>query len=106
MRAWQELPIVSGDNIGGHHEWGSSGASEPKVEDLESAVGPHHYVARLQVSGKVDMADVLHVGGGGSPVDDAGEVEVLDAAEHLVEQIWHSFMIQIHIDHLTEVGIH
>ena len=50
MRAWWGLPIVSGDHIGGHHEWGSSGASQPKVEDLESAVGPHHYVARLQVS--------------------------------------------------------
>ena len=35
---------------------------------------------------KVNIFDILHIGGGGgAPVDDAGEVEVLDAAKHLVE---------------------
>ena len=46
------------------------------------------------------MADVLHIGRGGSPVDDAGEVEVLDAAEHLVEEVRHPLMVQVHVDHL------
>ena len=33
-------------------------------------------------------------------MDDAGEVEVLDAAEHLVEEVRHPLMVQVHVDHL------
>ena len=50
---------------------------------------------------KVNIFDILHIGGGGgAPVDDAGEVEVLDAAEHLVEEVRHPLMVQVHVDHL------
>lgn len=50
---------------------------------------------------KVNIFDILHIGGGGgAPVDDAGEVEVLDATEHLVEEVRHPLMVQVHVDHL------
>lgn len=50
---------------------------------------------------KVNIFDILHIRGGeGAPVDDAGEVEVLDAAEHLVEEVRHPLMVQVHVDHL------
>ena len=50
---------------------------------------------------KVNIFDILHIrGGGGAPVDDAGEVEVLDAAEHLVEEVRHPLMVQVHVDDL------
>ena len=34
-------------------------------------------------------------------MDDAGQVEVLDAAEHLVEKVGHPLMVQVHVDHLV-----
>ena len=37
-------------------------------------------------------------------MDDAGQVEVLDAAEHLVEQVGHPLVVQVHVDHLAEGG--
>ncbi len=40
------------------------------------------------------------------PVDYAGQMEVFDTAEHLIEQVRHPLVIQIHLNHLTEVGIH
>ena len=39
-------------------------------------------------------------------MDDAGEVEVLDAAEHLVEEVGHALVVQVHVDHLAQVGVH
>jgi len=35
------------------------------------------------------------------PVNNAGGVQVLDAAQHLVEQIGHAFVVQVHLDHLA-----
>lgn len=40
------------------------------------------------------------------PVNDSGGMEMLDAAEHLVKKIGHPLVIQIHLDHLAEVGVH
>ena len=40
------------------------------------------------------------------PVDDTGEVEVLDAAQHLVEEVGHALMVQVHVDHLAQVRVH
>ena len=34
-------------------------------------------------------------------MDDASEVEVLDAAEHLVEEVGHPLVVQVHVDHLV-----
>ena len=34
-------------------------------------------------------------------MDDASQVEVLDAAEHLVEKVGHPLMVQVHVDHLV-----
>ena len=39
-------------------------------------------------------------------MDNAGEVEVFDATEHLVEEVGHPLMVQVHVDHLTQVGVH
>ena len=38
----------------------------------------------------------------GSPMDDASEVEVLDATEHLVEEVGHPLVVQVHVDHLVQ----
>ena len=35
-------------------------------------------------------------------MNDPGEVEVLDSAEHLVEQVGHPFVVQIEVDDLEE----
>ena len=40
------------------------------------------------------------------PVDDTGEVEVLDAAQHLVKEVGHALMVQVHVDHLAQVRVH
>ena len=34
-------------------------------------------------------------------MDDASQVEVLYAAEHLVEKVGHPLMVQVHVDHLV-----
>ena len=34
-------------------------------------------------------------------MDNAGEVEVFDATEHLVEEVGHPLMVQVHVDHLA-----
>lgn len=39
-------------------------------------------------------------------MDDAGRVEVLDAAEQLVEQVGHALVVELHLDHLTQVRVH
>lgn len=40
------------------------------------------------------------------PVDDASGVQVSDATEDLVEQVGHPLMVQVHVDHLAQAGIH
>lgn len=40
------------------------------------------------------------------PVYDSSRVKVLDAAEHLVQQVGHSFVVKLHLDHLAEIGVH
>lgn len=40
------------------------------------------------------------------PMNNASGVQVLDAAQHLVEKIRHTLVIQIHLDHLTQVRVH
>lgn len=40
------------------------------------------------------------------PVNDAGRVQMLDAAQHLVQQVGHPFVVQVHLDDLAQVGIH
>lgn len=40
------------------------------------------------------------------PVNDASGVQVPDATEDLVEQIGHPLMIQVHVNHLAQAGIH
>lgn len=39
-------------------------------------------------------------------MDDAGRVQVSDATQDLVEQVGHPLMVQVHVDHLAEAGIH
>lgn len=33
-------------------------------------------------------------------------MQVLDAAEHLVEQVGHALVVEIHLYHLAEVRVH
>lgn len=40
------------------------------------------------------------------PVNDAGRVQMFDAAQHLIEQVGHPLMVQLHLYHLAQVGIH
>ena len=40
------------------------------------------------------------------PMDDACRVQVLDATEHLVEKVGHALVVEIHLDHLTQIGVH
>lgn len=40
------------------------------------------------------------------PVNDASRVKVFDTAQHLVEQVGHSLMVKLHLDHLAQVGVH
>lgn len=40
------------------------------------------------------------------PVYDASRMEMPDATEDLVEQIGHPFMVQVHVYHLAQAGIH
>lgn len=40
------------------------------------------------------------------PVDDTSGVQVSDATEDLVEQVGHPLMVQVHVDHLAQTGIH
>lgn len=40
------------------------------------------------------------------PVDDAGWVQVFDSTQHLVEQVGHSLMVQLHLNDLAEVCVH
>lgn len=37
---------------------------------------------------------------------DACEMEMLDAAEHLVEQVAHALVVQVHLDNLAQIGVH
>lgn len=36
----------------------------------------------------------------------SGGVEVLDAAQHLIEEIAHPLVVQVHLDDLAEIGVH
>lgn len=40
------------------------------------------------------------------PVNDASRVQMPDATEDLVQEIRHPFMVQVHVDDLTQVCIH
>lgn len=39
-------------------------------------------------------------------MNNAGGVQVLDAAQHLVEEVGHALVIQIHLDHLAQIRVH
>lgn len=39
-------------------------------------------------------------------MNDAGGVQVLDAAQHLIEKVRHTLVIQIHLDHLAQIRVH
>ncbi len=39
-------------------------------------------------------------------MNDAGSVKMANAAQHLIEQIAHSLMVEIHLNHLTQIRIH
>ena len=36
-----------------------------------------------------------------NPVNNSSRVKVLDPTQHLIEQVGHSFMIQLHVNNLT-----
>lgn len=40
------------------------------------------------------------------PVNDAGRVQMFDAAQHLIEQVGHPLVVQLHLNHLAQVGVH
>lgn len=40
------------------------------------------------------------------PVYDAGRVQMFDATQHLVEQVGHPLVVQLHLNHLAQVGVH
>lgn len=40
------------------------------------------------------------------PMYNAGGMKMLDAAEHLVKEVGHALVVQIHLDHLAEVCVH
>lgn len=37
---------------------------------------------------------------------DPSEMQMLDAAEHLIEQIAHALVVEVHLDHVAEVSVH
>lgn len=39
-------------------------------------------------------------------MDNTSRMQMLDPAEHLIQQITHALMVQIHLDNLTQVGVH
>lgn len=39
--------VVSGDDVGRHHEGGAGRARQTEVQDLEGTVTLHHYVGRF-----------------------------------------------------------
>jgi hypothetical protein len=39
-------------------------------------------------------------------MDDAGRVQVFDSAQHLVQEVRHALVIQIHLNHLTQIRVH
>lgn len=39
-------------------------------------------------------------------MNNTGGVQVLDAAQHLVEEVGHALVIQIHLDHLAQIRVH
>lgn len=40
------------------------------------------------------------------PVNNAGWVQMFDTAQHLVEQVGHSLVVELHLNHLAQVGVH
>lgn len=40
------------------------------------------------------------------PVNDAGRVQMFDAAQHLIEKVGHPLVVQLHLNHLAQVGVH
>lgn len=39
-------------------------------------------------------------------MDNASRMQMLDAAQHLIQQIRHSLVIQIHLNHLAQIRVH
>ena len=46
------------------------------------------------------------VGWGAYPMNDAGSVKMFNTAENLIHEVGHTFVIELHLDHLTHVGVH
>lgn len=73
------------------------GSSQTEVQNFQGTVTPDDDVRRLQVlKGRhgIRSAEVAY------PVDDAGLVEMSDAAEHLVEEVGEALVVEVHLDHL------
>lgn len=82
-------PVVSGHHVRCHHEGRPRRPCQSEVQNLQRAVRSDDDVARLQI-----------------PVYDAGRVQMLDAAQHLIEQVTHPLVIQVHLNHLTQIRVH
>ena len=39
-------------------------------------------------------------------MDNAGGMEMLDTTEELIQEVRHAFVIEVHLDDLTQVGVH
>lgn len=39
-------------------------------------------------------------------MNNSGEMKVLDATQHLVQEVGHSLVVQIHVDHLAQIRVH
>ena len=57
--------VVSSHHIRGHHETGPCSPGQTEVQDLQSAVWLHHYIAWFEVlkrRGKTDMRNCVYLG--------------------------------------------
>lgn len=81
--------IIPSDDVRRHHERLNSRPCQSKVQNLECTITSDDDIRGFQV-----------------PVDYSSTVKMSDAAEHLVEQIGESLVVQIHLDHLAKVRIH
>ena len=81
--------IIPGDDVGCHHERCSSRSGQAEIENLQCTIGFDDDIRRFQIA-----------------MDDASGMKMFDSTQHLIEKIGDSFMIQIHLNHLTEIGIH
>lgn len=39
-------------------------------------------------------------------MNNTGRMQMLDSAQHLVQQIRHSFMVEVHLNDLAKIGVH